>query len=177
MHSRSCFKRPFGSKRVNVSKTLQKFAREYFYPFLSFWHRQSCKKSLLVGFEISGLIFNPWTANAKYSPHIKGNLPQLNQIQLSKKPINIFVLILLHFENQHVINCLKNILETHSLSIFGIIDSKKRGYFECIAGLVSEYPSEINLLTGCRYCRNHQGSSFILLLHHKEINRARKRPS
>ena len=84
MRTRFCLRVAFGNQRVNGSQTLQKSAKENFYPtFSSFWHRWSWKTFLLVRCEILGLHVNPLTGDARYPPQCKGNLVQPIQVHLS----------------------------------------------------------------------------------------------
>ena len=48
---------------------------------------------------------------------------------------------------------------------------------KCIAGPVSEHPSAVNMLTGPKHYRSLQDSTFILLCHYSDIEKAGKHPS
>ena len=47
---------------------------------------------------------------------------------------------------------------------------------ECIAGLVSELPLAVNLLTGPTHCRTLQQRLFMLCFDHFDLDRAARRP-
>ena len=86
-----------------------------------------------------------------------------------------FVDIVLLFQNlRKILNILKKNLEFHSLSISEFIHSEN---LECIAGPVSEHPSAGNVLTAPKLCRSLRRSTFILLFHHSDIDRASERPT
>ena len=88
MHNRDCFRKSFGSERVNESEKLLKSAERYFFSiFSSFREKLSFKKLFLIRSETLGLLVNTLTANYEYSRGNRENLPLQIQIQLSKKPL------------------------------------------------------------------------------------------
>ena len=126
---RSCFRAPFGNKRVNGFQTLPKQARHYFYPlFLSIRGKVSWKKSALVLYEILRLFVNTLTADDKYSSKNIQNLRQQFRTQLYQKQ-NTFSWFFIGF-----LKCAWNLEhfqkkdEYPSLIISEIIDAKGRGY-------------------------------------------------
>ena len=52
---------------------------------------------------------------------------------------------------------------------------RKTWLHESVAGLVSEDPWAVNMLTGPKHSRNTQESTFILFFLHSDINKIRKR--
>ena len=93
------FRTSFDSQYVRGSKILPKSPREHFFSyFSSLWWELSCKMSFFVICEIVGLFVETLTANDKYSLCNSENLPQLIQMQLSKKQI-IFCEIFAQFLN------------------------------------------------------------------------------
>ena len=82
-----CFRTPFGSPRVNGSKTLLKSARQPFYdnfPLKS--NKLSCLSCLIVRSVILGPFFNTLTTDQMYSCHKWDKFPQQAQTELSSKP-------------------------------------------------------------------------------------------
>ena len=45
-----------------------------------------------------------------------------------------------------------------------------------MAGLVSEHPTAVHVLTGPKHYKSVQEGTFILLVHHSDVDRAGKRP-
>ena len=100
---RSCLRIPFADERVNKFQTLLKSARHDYYPlFSSIWGNLSCKKSVLVWYEILRMFDNALTADEKYSCSHMQNLLQQFQTPLSQKK-KTFSDFLLHFWNMHEI--------------------------------------------------------------------------
>ena len=46
-----------------------------------------------------------------------------------------------------------------------------------MAGLASEHPPAVNILTGPKHCESLQQSTFILIFHSSDIDRGGKHPS
>ena len=100
---RSCLRTPFADERVNKFQTLLKSARHDYYPlFSSIWGNLSCKKSVLVWYEILRMFDNALTADGKYSCSHMQNLLQQFQTPLSQKK-KTFSDFLLHFWYMHEI--------------------------------------------------------------------------
>ena len=100
---RSCLRTPFADERVNKFQTLLKSARHDYYPlFSSIWGNLSCKKSVLVWYEILRMFDNALTADEKYSCSHMQNLLQQFQTPLSQKK-KTFSDFLLHFWYMHEI--------------------------------------------------------------------------
>ena len=100
---RSCLRTPFADERVNKFQTLPKSARHDYYPlFSSIWGNLSCKKSVLVWYEILRMFDNALTADEKYSCSHMQNLLQQFQTPLSQKK-KTFSDFLLHFWYMHEI--------------------------------------------------------------------------
>ena len=98
MFKRLHFRTPFDTEHAKGAKTLQKYAREHFYHILpSISGKLRDKMSLLVICKILGLFANTLTADDKYSPRYKEDLPQTIQRQLSNKKKNLFLNLLLPF--------------------------------------------------------------------------------
>ena len=86
MSKRSRFRPPFGSQRVGGSKSLLKSAQHHFYTiFPLMWDKLSCKKLILVRFEILGLFLNTTTTDDKISRRNRDNLVQQIRMQLSQQ--------------------------------------------------------------------------------------------
>ena len=147
MHERSCFRKPFGSERVNESLKVLKSAEKYLYlTFSSFWANLSQRKSFLVRSELLGLLVNTLTANYEYSRSNTDNLPLPLQRHLSEK-LKIFsacfiaflesALNLEHFEKKKWASWL-NIFPSYWLP--------KTRLLKCMKGLVSENPLAVNVL-------------------------------
>ena len=83
----SCFRTPFGSKRVKGRQAMVKSARQHFYANFSFMshnvRRVSC---LLVRSEMWRPSFNTLTADHKYSCHNREKFPKQVPTQVSSKP-------------------------------------------------------------------------------------------
>ena len=80
----SRFRTPFGSQRINASQSLLKSARHHFYTIVPLiWDKLSCKKLLLVRFEILGLLLNTMTIDHKISRRNRYNFAQQIQMQLA----------------------------------------------------------------------------------------------
>ena len=87
MGKSSPFRTPFSSQRVNRSQSLLKHARHHFYTtFPLVLEKSSCKKCLLVRFEILGLFLNTMTTDDKISRWKRDNFVQKIQMQLSQEP-------------------------------------------------------------------------------------------
>ena len=100
---RSCLRTPFADERVNKFQTLLKSARHDYYPlFSSIWGNLSCKKSVLVWYEILRMFDNALTADEKNSCSHMQNLLQQFQTPLSQKK-KTFSDFLLHFWYMHEI--------------------------------------------------------------------------
>ena len=87
MPESSCFRTPFGSKRVKRSQTLLKSARHHFYrnfPFMT--NNVRCVSFLLVRSEMLGPSFNTVTAYHTYSCHNREKFLQKVPTQISSKP-------------------------------------------------------------------------------------------
>ena len=77
---------PFGSQRVNGCQTLQSSANSNFYRMLHHSDMgQSWKTSFLVRYEMLGLVFNPFTADARYCRHNNASFLEPIQMHLSLK--------------------------------------------------------------------------------------------
>ena len=107
----SCFRTPFDSQRIHVSKTILKSARQNFYPnFPLTKDKLSYKTSPSVRSEIAVLIVNTLTADHMDSRcHWENFLPHV-QTPLSKKRKH-FLEFLINFWNLQKILCIfrKNI--------------------------------------------------------------------
>ena len=83
MPESSCFRTPFGSRRVKGCQTLLKSARQQFYVNFSFMsNKVGCVSCLFVGSEMWGGSFNTWTADDMYSWHKREKFPQQVPIYL-----------------------------------------------------------------------------------------------
>ena len=84
--TRSCFRTPFGNRRVNGYQTPLKVARHHYYPF-SPWisGKLSLKKTTLLWSKILTLFANTLTADDKYSCCNMQNFLQKLQTLLSQK--------------------------------------------------------------------------------------------
>ena len=77
MYKRSRLRTPVESQRVNGSQSPLKSARHHFYPIFSLtWDKFSCKKLLLVRFEILGPLFNTMSSDDNISRRNRANLAQ-----------------------------------------------------------------------------------------------------
>ena len=129
MHERSCSWEDFGSENVNQSLRLLKSSEKYLYPtFPSFWAKLSQKKSILVKFEILGLLANTLTANYEYSCSNNDNLPVPFQMQLSGKLKRFFTFFLAFPESALNIQHFEKKEKLHSSSIFEVNDSQRHVY-------------------------------------------------
>ena len=87
MPESSCFRTPFGSRRVKGCQTLLKSARQQFYVNFSFMsNKVGCVSCLFVGSEMWGGSINMWTADDMYSWHKREKFPQQVPTQASSKP-------------------------------------------------------------------------------------------
>ena len=87
MSKRSRFRTHFGSQSVIGSQSLLKSARLHLSTILPIiWVKLSCKKLLLVRFEILGLLVETMTSNDKISRRNGDNSAQQVQMKLSQKP-------------------------------------------------------------------------------------------
>ena len=86
MSKTSRLRTPFGSQRVDRSQSLLKSARRHFYTIVPLIRDiLSCKKSLLVRFEILALFVNTMTTEDKNSRRNRDHFEQQIQMQLSQK--------------------------------------------------------------------------------------------
>ena len=74
------------------------------------------------------LFLKPLSADAKYSRHIMGDLPQPIQMHLSWKPNYFSDNFIVFLEPASNLQHFGEKTERHSLSIYEIIHSEKRGY-------------------------------------------------
>ena len=86
MPESSCFRTPFGNKRVKGSQTLLKSALEHFYGNFSFMSQKvRCVWCPLVGSKMWGASFNTLTADHLYSCHNREKFSQQVPTRLSSK--------------------------------------------------------------------------------------------
>ena len=91
MSKTSRFRTPFGSQGVNGSQSLLKTARHHFYTtVLLILDRLSCKKLLLVRFQILPLFLNTMTTNDEIFRRNRDHFGQQIQMKLSQKPKTIY---------------------------------------------------------------------------------------
>lgn len=108
MSKRFCFREAFDSQRVSGSKRLLWSEQQHFYPIVGWlWDRLSWKRSLLLGYQNSGLFLNTLSADYKYSRHNQENLQELIQIKLSKKLKKFYVFYCIFEINGQFLNNLK----------------------------------------------------------------------
>ena len=103
MSKKTRFRTPFHRQHVKASPTPLEPAQQQLYPIVSsLWENLDRTKSHLVISEILGLFVNTLFADDQYFLHIRKNLPQPIQLQLSKKA-KYFLKFLLQFLNVHQI--------------------------------------------------------------------------
>ena len=137
MPEKPYFRTAFGNQPVNGKEALLKSARHYYYPIFPWiWDKLSWKKSALVRSKILGLFVNTLTAEYTYSRRNMKTFTQQVQTPLSlkQKTFSGFFIAFLkstwngeHFQKK---------VESSSLSIFEIIDSKRGGYLSAWKALL-----------------------------------------
>ena len=137
MPEKPYFRTAFGNQPVNGYQTLLKSERHYYYPiFPCIWNKLSWKWSALVRSKILGLFVNTLTAEYTYSRRNMQTLTQQVQTPLSlkQKTFSGFFIAFLksiwngeHFQKK---------VESSSLSISEIIDSKRGGYLSAWKALL-----------------------------------------
>ena len=127
MPETSCFRTPFESKRVHVSQTLQKSARQHFYlNFELTTDKLSWKTSLSVRSEISGLLGNTFSADYMYCRHNWENFPQHVQTPLYQKPQPFSEIFFAFLQSTQNFVYFERKEHRHSSNILEVIDSEKR---------------------------------------------------
>ena len=151
MYTRSFFRTPFGSQRVNGSRTLWNSPRQHFYPISSsFCLTQSQKPFLLVRCKILGLFVNPLTADAKHSRHNTRNLLQPCQMHfLRNKTLSLHSL--LYLKNLHErLNIFKE-NSASQLQCFRNYLLRTTRLIKFIASPISKHPLAVNVFTGPKH--------------------------
>ena len=126
MHNRDCFRKPFGSERLNESEKLRKSAKTWFSPtFSSFWAKLSLKKLSLIRSKILGLLLNTLTAHYEYYRSNRENLPFQIEINWSKNLQYFLMYFFLIFGIYIKLAMFWNKHERHTSNISNVIDSGK----------------------------------------------------
>ena len=96
--------------------------------------------------EILRLSVNSLTANDKYSPDNRENFSQQIEMHISQKPKTFSEFFIALWQSTSNFPYLEKKDESHSLSIFEIIDCERGGYLKDQKGPVSEQPLAVNVL-------------------------------
>ena len=126
MFERSCFKTPFQSKRVHLSQTLLKSARQDFYRnFPVTKDRLTWKTSLSVRSEISVLFVNTSNVDHRYSRNNCGSFVQYLQRPLTQKQETFSGILIIFLDSTQNFADFQKKDQVHSLIICEIIESQK----------------------------------------------------
>ena len=138
------------------------------------WSQLTCKKSLLVIWEIWRIFPNTLNADGKYSLFNRDNLTQPIQMQVSRKPKTFsdffagFLKSSLNFE--HFFKKRWPSL----LMYFRNYGPGKTLLDECLRSPLSNDPSKTNMVNAPKHCRNVKDSIFTIFIDRCEGNSLEK---
>ena len=139
------------------------------------WRQLSCKKSLLVTWNILRLFINTLSADAKYSLLNRENLTQSIQMQVSRKQktfsesFSAFLKCSLNFEHFQKKGWLSH------LTYFPNYGPRKIWSHQCRKSPVSRDPSGSNMVNAPKHCSNLHGRNFTIFIDCCEGNCLSKR--
>ena len=126
MFERSCFKTPFQSKRVHVSQTLLKSARQDFYcNFPLKKDKLTQKRSVSVRSEISVLFVDTSNAGHRYSCNNCESFVQYLQRPLTQKQETFSGIFIIFLDSIQNFADFQKKGQVHSLIICEVIESQK----------------------------------------------------
>ena len=166
MHEISYFRTPFGSQRVNGSKTLLKCAGQKFYSSFALISEISTTKTfLLFRSQIWRMCFCRLTGDHMYSHLHREIFPQLVRTPLSQKPETFSRIYIPFFKSTWNFENLWKKRGPSSLKYFWSFWHRRMWFLECSKAPASEHPFEVNELTGQKHCWHVKVGGFILVLH------------
>ena len=175
MPKNPCVRTLVGSQHFKGSKTVLKYAQQYFFQiFWWIWKKIGSKNSVLVASEIFRLFANIWTPNDKYSVSVKARVWRhqciCNYLEIEKYFLNFF----LNFWNLHkIFNTLKERWASEVIWFWNY-KLKKAGLLKWLKSPVSEHLWGVNMLKGTKHCLNQHDSIFVVFLISMKKKSARK---
>ena len=139
MSKKSRFRGPFKKQHGKLAQVLFKSASQHLYHFQwSLPSQLSWKKSLLLTWEIFGLLVNTLAADEKYPVLNRNNLTTPIQMQLSQKQRSFSNFFAAFLKSRLNFKHFKEKDEPHKFCIFEVKDSRFRGCFDKQYGKASQ---------------------------------------
>ena len=167
----SRFKGSFGKQYGKRAQKLLKLPWQYLYHiYWSLWRQLTCKRSVLVTFEISSLFPNTLSANSRYSLLNRDNLMQAIQMQLSRKQKTFSEFFSAFLKASLNFNIFKEKKMTLIADIFPKLRTTKSLVRSILEKPVPRDPSERNMANATKHCWNLHGTTFTIYIDRCEGN-------
>ena len=165
-HFRGCFDKQHG-KRIH---TLLKSASQHLYHIHLSLERKLCsKKSLLLRYQILGLLVNTLPTDEKYPVLNRDNLTIPIHIQLSLKEKILCQFFTAFLKSRWIFELL-----TKKMTLIDFVIPKLRPletrWDKDLKSPISENPSTSNMVNVNKHCRNLYQSTFMIFIDHCEVN-------
>ena len=176
MSKKSSFRRAFEEQHGRRAQTLLKYASQHLYHLhWSLPSELSWKKSVILRYQILGLLFNTLAADGKCSVLIRKNLTIPIQMQFSQKQ-NTFSQFLAAFLKYRLIFKHFGKKMTLIAFVFRKLKTRKTLLDKCLKSSFSEDPWTRNMADVAKNCWNLHESIFIIFIYHCQVTRVGKSP-
>ena len=177
MSKKSRFRGHFDRQHGKRDQTLFKSARQDLYHiFWSMSRQLSWEKSLLLTFQILGVLVNTLPANGKYPVLNRDNLKIPVQMQLSQRQKNLLSVFAAYLK--YILNFQRFAKKMTLIDfVFPKLRTLKTWLEKCLKSPDSDDILTSNMVNGHKYWSNLHSSTFFIFIDHCQENWVRKRVS